>query len=72
MVLENGGNILNIVKNIIDLMFIFFNAMFNIEFDLTDNIKVKLGVLVLSFVTVVYLIYRVFLALKLIGGDGDD
>ena len=57
---------LGICKSYIDLVMIPLNAFFNIEIDLTQTIRVKLGVLVLAFMSIVYTLYFTFRALKII------
>lgn len=64
MVLDDS--FLGIVKSYIDLVMIPLNAFFNIEIDLTESIRIKLGILVLSFITIVYTLYFIFKALKII------
>ena len=64
MVLDDS--FLGIVKSYIDLVMITLNAFFNIEIELTESIRIKLGILVLSFIAIVYTLYFIFKALKII------
>ena len=53
-------------SNTFDLMMIFFEGFFNIEIEFTNEINLKLGVIVISFLFLVLTIYLIFRA---IGGD---
>lgn len=64
MVLDDS--FLGIVKSYIDLIMIPLNAFFNIEIDLTESIRIKLGVLVLAFMSIIYTLYFIFKSLKII------
>ena len=57
---------IEIIKQTFDLMMIFFEGFFNIEIEFTNEINLKLGVIVISFLFLVLTIYLIFRA---IGGD---
>ena len=64
---------IDILKSIIDLIFQFFNEIFFFEIDLTDDVKVPIGIIL---VAIVFFFGSVFIVLKAIGimnsGRGDE
>lgn len=63
---------IDIIKNIFDLMIDFINSIFFLEIELTNDTNVYLGVLVCSFVTFVLILYFILKALGVIDKGGDD
>jgi len=60
---------IEICKKILDLIMIMVNKFFFLKIDLTDTLDVYLGVLIIGFLFIVLLIYFIFKALGIIGGD---
>lgn len=61
--------IIEILKSFADLVFMVINSFFNFEVDLYHGVKIKFGILVIGFLAVIYTIYFVLKALKIIGDD---
>ena len=61
-------SLVDICKNIIDLIFIPINSLFTIRIDLAPGYQISLGLLTLTFLTIVLIIYFVSGALDI----GDD
>ena len=59
---------IDIIKQIINLISTFINSIFYWEIELTDTIDVYLGVLVIAFLFIVLSIYFIFKSLGIIGG----
>lgn len=57
------------LQQIIKIMTNFINWLFTLEIDITQNLKMSIGTLGLSFIVFVLIIYFV---LKAIGIKGDD
>lgn len=55
---------IEIIKNIFNLMTSFINRLYNIELDLTDTMTVKLGTLILAFI---FFVLTILVILKSIG-----
>ena len=55
---------IEIIKNVFDLMTGFINRLYNIPIDLSDTMTVKLGTLVLSFI---FFVITIYVILKAIG-----
>ena len=58
----------DIVKKIIDLVFIPIDKAFTIRIDLGSNYQCSLGLLIIAFLTVILILYFVASAFKI----GDD
>lgn len=61
----------DIIKNIIQLIIQFINGIYNIEIDLTPTLNVKLGFLIISFISFVIVIKIVLEAIGIKKGDDD-
>lgn len=62
---------IEIIKNIIDLVSIFINGLFNLEIEFFENKHAPLGYIVIAFVVIIVAIYLIFDALGL-KSKGDD
>ena len=62
---------IDVVKNIINLIMIFINNIYNWEIDFYDNVTIKLGTLVISFIFFILLIYYILYTLGFLKGDDD-
>lgn len=63
---------IEIVKNIIDLVVNFIEGLFKIQIDLAEGFYISLGDLFIGFLVVVLSIYFLLLGLGVISkGDGD-
>lgn len=58
-----------IFKNIIDMFFIYFNAMYNIQVELYSGVYVKVGHICIGVILVIVLISYVINAIG--GGDSE-
>lgn len=63
---------IEIIKNTINLIMIFINTIYNFEIDFYDDIKIKVGTLVLAFIFFAILIYYVLYTLGFLNEKGDD
>lgn len=62
---------IEIIKNLIDLMMKFIDGMFKLKIDLSPDFNISLGMLVIGFLVVVLSIYFLLIALGVIS-KGDD
>lgn len=58
-----------IFKNIIDMFFIYFNAMYNIQVELYSGIYVKVGHICIGIILIIVLLSYVINAIG--GGDSE-
>lgn len=59
---------IEIIREIIDLMIEFINGLFYLQIDLTDTLDIYLGVLIVAFWFIMLSIYFIFKALGIVGG----
>lgn len=62
---------LEIIKGIVDILKIGIDKLFVIEIDLYDNIKVSLGVLIVAFIFIVFMIYIILNAIGFLNERND-
>ena len=62
---------IEIIKNVIDIIMIFIYKLYNLPIDFTTGNYVKLGTVVIAFVSIVFIIYLILKSLGFIGKDDD-
>lgn len=62
---------LEIIKGIVDILKIGIDKLFVIEIDLYDNVKVSLGVLIVAFIFIVFMIYIILNAIGFLNERND-
>ena len=62
---------IEIIKSIIDIMMIFIHKLYNLPIEFTSGHYVKLGTVVVAFVSIVFIIYLLLSSLGFIGKDDD-
>ena len=62
---------IDIIKNLIDLTMQLINGLYNMQVDITPDVNVPLGELVIGFLIVILTIYFVFVGLGIVS-KGDD
>lgn len=62
---------LEIIKGIVDILKIGIDKLFVIEIDLYDDVTVSLGVLIVAFIFIVFMIYIILNAIGFLNERND-
>ena len=62
---------IEIIKKVIDIMMIFIYKIYNLPIEFTTGNYVKLGTIVVAFVSIVFIIYFILKSLGFLGKDDD-
>lgn len=60
---------IEIAKNLFDLMIQAINGVFNFKIELVEGEPIELGIVVVAFVFIVVALYLILKAVGIVGGD---
>ena len=63
---------IEIIKNIFDLMTTFISTIFDFKVEFFEGEKISIGIIVVAFVYLLFALYFILKTFKVIGDDDND